>query len=393
MKNILTIIKKEFIRFFTDPRMVLLTVILPGVMIFSMYSFIGEAISNMLSIDEDYSPIVYVNNYPQSIKAQFEYVNISATDDYEITEDEIFERIQNKDIDIYIIFPADFDIVVSEYDVTNPEQTAPNIEIYYNSTKKESEYAYQLVAGVLDAYENSLANKFDINNTDTKYDLASDKDVSGMIFSSMLPMLMMIFLFSSCMGIAPESIAGEKERGTIATLLVTPISRTHLAIGKIISLATFATLGGLCSFLGLILSLPKLLGGTAGLMDNAFAFTDYAMLLVIILSTILMIVSLLSIISAMTKSVKEATALIFPFMIIAMLTGVTSMFGGGAPDAHILYIIPFYNSVQSMNGVSSFDYKLINIIITAISNLAYTILFAFILSKMFKSERIMFSKS
>ena len=39
------------------------------------------------------------------------------------------------------------------------------------------------------------------------------------------------------MSVAPESIAGEKDRGTIATLLVTPLKRTHLAIGKIISLA------------------------------------------------------------------------------------------------------------------------------------------------------------
>lgn len=72
-----------------------------------------------------------------------------------------------------------------------------------------------------------------------------------MIFSSMLPMLLMIFLFTGCMSVAPESIAGEKERGTIATLLVTPVKRSHIAIGKIIALSIIALLSGISSTLGI----------------------------------------------------------------------------------------------------------------------------------------------
>ena len=68
-----------------------------------------------------------------------------------------------------------------------------------------------------------------------------------------MPMLMVSFLFSGSMGVAPEAIAGEKERGTMATLLVTPINRAHIAIGKILSLSVIALLSGLSSFLGVIL--------------------------------------------------------------------------------------------------------------------------------------------
>ena len=74
-----------------------------------------------------------------------------------------------------------------------------------------------------------MANKFDINAGEEAYDCATKEDVVGQIFSMMLPMLMMIFLFSGCMAVAPESIAGEKERGTNATLLVTPMKRSSLA--------------------------------------------------------------------------------------------------------------------------------------------------------------------
>ena len=99
---------------------------------------------------------------------------------------------------------------------------------------------------LLDAYENSIANKFDINAGEGTYDLASERDTSATFFAALLPMLLMIFLFSGCMAVAPESIAGEKERGTITTILVTPIRRSDLAIGKITALSVIALLSGIC---------------------------------------------------------------------------------------------------------------------------------------------------
>lgn len=90
-----------------------------------------------------------------------------------------------------------------------------------------------MLYALLDGYESSLSNKFDINSGSGSYDLATDADTAGTFLSSMMPMLLMIFLFSGCMSTAPESIAGEKERGTIATLLITPLRRRDLALGKI----------------------------------------------------------------------------------------------------------------------------------------------------------------
>ena len=81
-----------------------------------------------------------------------------------------------------------------------------------------------------------MANKFDVNHADSKadtFDMADDKDSTAQLFSSMLPFLLLIFLYSGCISVAPESIAGEKERGTIASLLITPVKRSHIALGKI----------------------------------------------------------------------------------------------------------------------------------------------------------------
>lgn len=237
-----------------------------------------------------------------------------------------------------------------------------------------------------------MANKFDVNSGDEEYDLASKEDSTGQIFSMMLPMLLMIFLFSGCMAIAPESIAGEKERGTIATLLVTPMKRGQLAMGKIISLGIIGLLSGISSFVGTMLSLPKLMGTESNAMDaSVYSVTDYILLLLVILTTVLVLVGALAVISAFAKTVKEAGSMIMPLMVVVMVISITSMLGSGAPKEFYWYLIPFYNSVQSMTGIFDFSYSGINIVACLVSNLIYTGILSTVLAKMFGSEKIMYS--
>jgi len=63
---------------------------------------------------------------------------------------------------LLIIFPDNFDEVVKNYNVKDG-LPAPNIEIYYCSVNTESSKAYSIIAALLDGYEKSLSNKFDIN--------------------------------------------------------------------------------------------------------------------------------------------------------------------------------------------------------------------------------------
>ena len=202
----------------------------------------------------------------------------------------------------------------------------------------------------------------------------------------------MIFLFSGCMAIAPESIAGEKERGTIATLLVTPMKRGQLAMGKIISLGIIGLLSGISSFVGTMLSLPKLMGTESNAMyASVYSVTDYILLLLVILTTVLVLVGALAVISAFAKTVKEAGSMIMPLMVVVMVISITSMLGSGAPKEFYWYLIPFYNSVQGMTGIFDFPYSGINIVACLVSNLIYTGILSTVLAKMFGSEKIMYS--
>ena len=387
--NIGAIIRKEFNRFFTDRRLVMTAIILPGLMIYLLYSFMGSAMSDMYSVEDDFAPTVYAVNAPASIAALAQEAGMTLTDVSPQEAEGVRTQIVDKQAELLAVFPADFDAQVAAYAPGAGE--APNIELYYNSTDADSSQAHAMFAALLDGYESSLVNKFDVNRG-VDADLASERDTAGQIFSSMLPLLMMVFLFSGCMAVAPESIAGEKERGSIATLLVTPLGRGELAMGKVISLGCISLLSGASSFLGTMLSLPKLMGaGDVALEAAAYGAGDYAALFAVIASTLLLLTGMIAVLPASAKTVKEASMLVMPLMIVSMLVGVTSMFG----DVHAQlgwYCIPLYNSVQCMSGVLAFSASAAAVGVTVAVNLALAACMTLILRRLFNSESVMFSR-
>jgi len=373
--------------------MIMMT-ILPAVLIYVVYSFMGTMMANVLAPDEDHKPRIYAINPPDSITQIAQNAGVSIISTHTNEAEGLKEMIIQREADILVIFPPDFDALVEDYDVQTATGPAPNIEIYFISTEPNSHGIYTQIVAMLDMYEASLANKFDINRDISNADLASAEDISANIISTLMPMLLMIFLYSGCMGLALESITGEKERGTLATLLVSPLKRSQLAIGKILSLAALSFLSGSITAGATILSLPKLMGGGAEAMidANIYSITDYALLALVILTVLLLMTAMLSIVSAFCKTVKEAGQAAMPLMIIVMLVGVSGMFGGGAHVEPIYYMIPLYGSVQSMSGIFSLEYSTLNIIIASVCSLVYACLGGFILAKMFNSEKIMFSR-
>ena len=389
MKNgMLTIFRKELARFFGDKRTALGTILLPGILIFAVYTFMGSALSDQFSVDEDFVPTIQAINLPDSVAALAGQAGL----DIQAAEgtDQSKTLIQEQELDLLAVFPEGFDNQVAAYEVSSGAP-APAVELYYNSASVDSSAAYEMLYALLDGYESSLSNKFDINSGSGSYDLATDADTAGTFLSSMMPMLLMIFLFSGCMSTAPESIAGEKERGTIATLLITPLRRRDLALGKICALSIIALLSGLSSTVGTLLSMPTLMQ-MEGNVGAAYTPVHYLALCLIILSTVLFIVACISLISAFAKTIKEAQTYVTPLMILSMVVGVTAMFGGGASAQLWAYFIPFYNSVQVMVGIFALELNWTYLLIAVASNLVYTAIGVWGLTRMFNSEKIMFQR-
>ncbi len=394
--NTLTIIKKEFARFFGDRQMLFTTVIMPGLLIYLIYSFMGMAMKKMATEGTNELVTLCVENLPASVAPLIDAIPATAVSQQAISQEDI-DRLEDKSLNVVLVrFPEAFDEKVANYD---PQSgiAAPNVEIYYNSANNASSRVYHILETSLTAYEDQLSNRFDINRADSEgaaYDKASSDEMLGSILSKLIPMLILMLLFSGVMAIAPSAIAGEKERGTIATLLVTPLRRNELALGKVVSLSCIALLSGISSFIGIVLSLPKMIPTDAAGVELGLNFTgaDYVVLLLIIFATVLIMASAVSILSALAKDVKNAGTMITPFMLVVMFCGLTPMFQNGAPESLTAYLIPFYNSIQVMTSVFAHEMRWIPVIVTLAANVVYTGIAVWVLTRMFNSEKVMFSK-
>ena len=395
--NTWTIIRKEFARFFGDRQLVFTTVIMPGLLIYLIYSLMGVGIRNMETHGEQDVVTVRVENMPQSVAPILSSLDSSIVILQQPVSQTDIEALQDKEINaIAMRFPADFDALVADYDPMGG-QPAPNVEIYYNSANNASDRVFTIMETALNAFEDGMANRFDINRADEEgqtFNQASDDQVLGDILSKLLPMLIIMMLFSGVMAIAPSSIAGEKERGTIATLLVTPMRRNELAIGKIVSLSCIALLSGVSSFIGIALSLPNMIQAGGDGIEIPFNYTtgDYIALLLVIFASVLVMASAISLLSALAKDVKNAGTMITPFMLIIMLAGLLPMFQTETVHSLVNYFIPFYNSIQVMADVFAHSLNWTALFITLGSNIVYTGIAIWGLTRMFNSEKVMFSK-
>lgn len=398
--EVLTILKKELIRVFSDKRMVM-TIIMPGIILYVVYSLIGTGMADKIKGEGPESWSVSVVNMPKHLEAVLQQPGAKLQ---EVAESDIAEKKQavaDEGEVLLMVFPEELDQILSDASyLQNMDGVKPEIEMFYNSANTQSYQAYSTFSSICDAYESQLVNVFDINtDMEESYDLATEEDGMMQMFSMLLPMLLIIFLFSGCMSVAAESIAGEKERGTLAKLLVTPINRWSLALGKIIGIGIVGLVGAVSSFLGVMLSLPKMMNsmseaedGTSVNMNMAiYGAKEYIYLFLIICTTVLVIVGAISIISGLARNVKEAGTMATPLMLLTTLLGVSTVAQDGAQKTLAYYAIPFYNSVQSMAQIFSGEVRTECVLLTVVMNLVYMVVLAVVLARIFDSEKIIYN--
>lgn len=397
MRDIFTIIRKELNRVFKDKKLVLTVILLPGLLIFAMYTIMGSAISSIADEGEGKTYQIVAYDAPAEYTTWLDALEIkyNIVHGEEGTLEANKEKVLNEEIDLIVVFDKNFIASVTS-------KVSPNVDLYYNPTVNTSSSIYTITSTLLAAFKDKVISDqlgvddvFTVNNNDpTTSELYKKESMTGRMLGMLLPFLLLNFLFSSAMGVAPESIAGDKERGTMATLLATPIKRSHIAIGKITGLSILAMLSAISSFIGIILSLPKMMGAGNGVTVNidSYNFGHYAAILLVLIVTVIIIIGLISIVSAFAKNLKESNMIVMPLYFVVLGVGISSMFSQSASTNPFVYLIPLYNSVQSLMAILTFEMSTTNLLITIFSNIAYITLLVLLLSKMFKSEKIMFSK-
>jgi len=387
MKKLLVLMKKEFFRFFHDPRLII-TMLLPGLLIFAIYSIMGSVMNDTTKYDFR----VYVQGESQTVsimenavKSTGATITITRAEDAEAAKKDVKEG----NAAAFLVYSENFDSAVEAYDSSSGEP-APKVEIYYRSGDEESLIFYNIAAGVLDEYERAMTNKFDVNPTGGEYDFSEKGDFAKTMMSGLLPFLVIVLIFSSSMSITLEAVAGEKERGTLATVLVTSVKRSHVALGKILPLSCISAIGGVSSFLGVILSMPKLMGTSLGAFAGSYGFLSYFFLFLLVISIVPLIVSIMTVLSTYARSVKEASAYTGIVMILVMVISLLASFLGHIGNWAVA--VPVLNTVVAFQGVLLGTAPVWLPIAAFAVNLAYTSLLVLLVAKMLSSEKIMFGK-
>ncbi|PKM52592.1 MAG: hypothetical protein CVV02_00205 [Firmicutes bacterium HGW-Firmicutes-7] len=403
---LLNIISKELKRVFSDRRLVISTFVIPAISIYVLYSLMGNMMGNVLGDIERHTSIVYVSNAPQSFSNYFDTVKDTynmEVDFGDYDKNEFTERIRSGEVDLLVEFEDQFDAKVASYSDSNQ---SPEIMTFSNPSEDYSNEAKNnFVFDILEGYEKEIltdrfgninyVKAFDVDATNQESAILDEKKAAASGLGMIVPMILAIILFAGAMGIGMDTIAGEKERGTMATLLLTPIPRETIALGKVIGLGIVAIISAACSFGAIIASLPNMLssfgGEGVGPIGLSFSILQYVQLFVIMITLVGIYVGLICLISVRARSVKEAGTYMAPIYMIIMIAAFSTMFSKSGGVALYKFAIPVYGSVTAIKEMFSFELSLMEFGVTSGVSIIVTAIIIKLITKTFNDEKVMFN--
>lgn len=191
---------------------------------------------------------------------------------------------------------------------------------------------------------------------------------------------------------ATDTTAGEKERGTLETLLTFPIKKKDIIIGKYLSVSSSSIITGL---LGFILSLGSLvyISKTFSIFKGISLIPSHKTIIVtilIIISYSLLISGLCIAVASLSKSFKEAQSALTPLTFISIIPGMVA-FMANIKTTNLISIIPFLNYTQIFNDINSNHINIIHIILMFTSTIIYISIVLFYIIKQYRNEKILFN--
>ncbi|GJJ00309.1 hypothetical protein RugamoR64_08470 [Duganella rhizosphaerae] len=160
---------------------------------------------------------------------------------------------------------------------------------------------------------------------------ADKREQMGAVVGGMLPYILLMVCLMAAMYPAIDTGAGEKERGTLETLLLAPVSRTALVMAKFLMLFTVGLTSALLMIgsLGMLLTFfGPMIGGDLVQMVRAIGLLDLAMVALMLVPTAAIFAAILLSISVYAKSYKEAAGLISPLIIVTVLPTLVALLPG-----------------------------------------------------------------
>ena len=377
--NVLNILKKEIREMFRDKKSLSMMLVIP---IFIPLLVIGMSAlfeSEMNMPISEYNTIGFAYELTDVEESIIEEIGIDAVYD---TEENLKEQAEKGEIDLY---------------VTKKGST-------YTINKDDSDtatYASSLAESYFNAYKNYLQTNYlasnNINPDDVIGIITLEENVTeeDNFFSEYVINYAFLFIIMaitvSATYPATDTTAGEKERGTLETLLTFPIKSKDIIIGKFLSVTLSSIITGLLSLILAIISL-KIAGEMFTIYENVNLMLPISSLIFAILVIIaysILISGLCIAIASKSKTFKEAQSALTPLTFISFFPGMIA-FMIGIKTTYLLALIPFLNYTLIFTDITNGNVNFLHIILMLISTIIIIAIILKIIIKQYKSEKVLF---
>lgn len=232
-------------------------------------------------------------------------------------------------------------------------------------------------------------------------DASPPQEKSAGVLAFLVPMLMLNFLLSGAMATALDSTAGEKERGTLESLLVSPVRRGEVVAGKLLATTLTALVTGVFSLLGFLgtglfaaaLSKRTVMDAQAMQMIGGqltLTLGSLAAMAVIVLSVALLISAVLIALSIYARSYKEAQTYVSPLSLLIVIPAVMLQFSDFLKAGDWLYATPLFGSMVAILDVVKGQITLQHTLAAVLANLVGTAVLGWLAWKSFGREEVIF---
>ncbi|HRK90607.1 MAG TPA: ABC transporter permease [Anaerolineales bacterium] len=294
------------------------------------------------------------------------------------------------DINVALIIPA-------EYGEDFSSGETANVQLVFDSTRQSAMVDINRAQNLLESYSSYIGllrltlrgvspevmRVIQIEEVDT-----ATPQSQALVFLSMLPYFIIFAIFNGASPVITDATAGERERGSLEPLLINPLPRGWVAIGKMISAVPFAifnliiTLAGFAAVFRL-LPMEELLGIQIG-----FDLGALVAVFLICLPIVLLACAIQTLIASFAKTTKEAGTYL-PFIgLIPSLPGIALAFLPVKPDLWTMLIPTFGQQILINQFLRAEPISAMNILISAILTILLAVVFTYIAIKLYEGERI-----
>jgi len=404
LRSIVVVYLKELKDIMRDRRtllsMILFPIILMPLMTIGMTRFM---MSRMDKIKEQKALVAWVSNETHDTLRD----KLDGIDGFdvitELTDTTLaLEILRFKDVDAVVWMPVGFYFKLNTFLSGESADPPPNILIYSDNTREKSRFTSRSLTDVITEYRtdvvsNSLEQRnlppelvrpFWIINQNT----ASAEDMGRSFAGSFLPYIVILMALIGAMYPAIDLTAGEKERGTLETLLVSGVSRLDIVMGKFLTVFT-------SSIITTALAVGSLAASGAGLIGISpeqsqqlnFSIEPIGVILMILAMIPLgaIFASLMMTLSLFARSYREAQSYISPLMIVIILPAMASLM----PDTQLnkeLAFVPVLNVSMMMKEALTGSFELGTVMVTMAVNLILASIGLLIVLHMFHRESVLF---